>query len=103
MLKVLDSHKELIGKICKLTAFGVQLELEYEKEFGIGNHSNAKRLFDYCHSENQYEISLMFIDERPMKLNGMVFYCLKEIGKGSTGDWHWFTLNQIMLCNEFSE
>jgi hypothetical protein len=45
----------------------------------------------------------MFIDEKPIKRNGVIWYCLKEVGKYSTGDYYWFTLNQVLICSEFSE
>lgn len=103
MLRIYDLHTELIGKICKITSFGVELENEYEEVFGIGNYYSAKTLFEYCYCGNKYELSLMFIDEKPIKRNGVVWYCLKEIGKYSTGDYYWFTLNQVLICSEFSE
>jgi hypothetical protein len=103
MLRIYDLHTELIGKICKLTSFGVELEKEYEQVFGVGNYHSAQTLFEYCHCGNKYELSLMFIDEKPIKRNGVVWYCLKEIGKYSTGDYYWVTLCQVMICSEFSE
>ena len=101
MLRLFDFHTELIGKVCKLTSFGVELEKEYEKVFGLGNYNSTYILFDYCYCKNKYELSLMFIDEKPIKINGVVWYCLKEIGRYATGNYYWFTLNQVMICSEF--
>lgn len=61
MLRIYDLHTELIGKICKLTSFVVELEKEYEQVLGIGNHHSAQTLFAYCQCGNKYELSLMFI------------------------------------------
>ena len=100
MIRVYDLHTNLIGKVCKLTSFGVELEKEYDKLFGIGNPYQAQILFEYCHRSDKNELSLMFIDEKPIARNGVVWYCLKEIGKNSSGDYHWFTLNQVVICSE---
>ena len=100
MLRVVDLHTHLIGKICKLTELGVQLEKEYQEMFGVGSWITAKELFGYCYSGNKYELSLMFIDEKPIRKHGLVWYCVKEIGVGVSGDWHWFTLNQLIICDE---
>jgi hypothetical protein len=98
MLRVSDLHTELIGKICKLTDFGVELEKEYEQLFKTGNYQSARILFEYCQRKDKYELSLMFIDEKPFERCGVVWYCLKEIGKYSGGDYYWFTLNQVIIC-----
>lgn len=100
MLRVCDLHTDYIGKVCKLTSFGVELEKEYKELFGIGNVSSLKMLFNYCYCGNKYELSLMFIDERPVQRNGVIWYCLKEVGKYSRGDYYWLTLNQIVICSE---
>lgn len=98
MLRILDEHTQFIGKICKLTEFGVCLEVEYEKLFGIGSEYTANRTFYYCHLGGRYEMSLMFIDEPPIKKESMTWFCLKEIGVGVSGDYHWHTLDQIIIC-----
>lgn len=101
MIRILDTHSPLIGKIAKLTDFGVELEKEYQDLFGVGNYASAFHLHQY-HSKDfgKYQLMLMFIDERPINRNGVVWYCLKEIGKYATGDYFWFTLNQLIICNE---
>lgn len=99
MLRIYDLHTELIGKICKLTRFGVELEREYENVFGVGNYHSAQIMFKYCHCGGEYEVSLMFIDESPITKNGVVWYCVKCVGKHSSGDYYWFTLNQIVICD----
>ena len=97
---VADLHTHLIGKICKLTEFGLELEKEYEQIFGFGNYESAKTIHLYCYIGGRYEMSLMFIDEKPHIVNGIIWYCVKEIGVGVMGDWHWYTLNQLIICNE---
>lgn len=89
---------EFIGKICKITAFGVELEKEYEQLFGIGNYNSALLLFEYCYCNNNSELNLMFIDEVPITRNGVTWYCMKEVGKYASGDYYWYTLNQVMIC-----
>lgn len=96
----LNSSVPLLGCIAKLTEFGVELEKEYEKTFGIGSYNRAFRIWYYCHLEGRYQMSLMFIDQQPYVKNGVKFYCLKEVGVGVMGDWHWFSLNQLIVCNE---
>ena len=97
MLRLHDLHTEHIGKICKLTSFGVELEKEYELLFGIGNHYSALMLFDFC---NNNEVRLMFVDEKPFSREGVIWYCLKDVGKYSEVNYHWFTMNQILICSE---
>lgn len=98
MLTAINTHTELIGKICKITRFGVELQKEYKRLFGIGSHYVAKTLFDYCYSGNEYELSLVFTQDAPIRRNGVVFYCLKEVGEHSSGEYHWLSLNQIIIC-----
>lgn len=98
-MRVYSEHTEYIGKICKLTAFGLVLEQEYESLFGVGNYQVAQHIFQYCYLNNRYAICLMFIDEPPITRDGVTWYCFKEFGTGCSGDWHWFTLNQVMVCN----
>ena len=99
MLRIIDEHTDLIGKIAKLSEFGVELEKEYEELFNVGNYCNAKDIYFYCHRGGRYEMSLIFIDEPPIKHNGITWFCLKEVGVGVNGDWHWFTLNQLIICD----
>lgn len=101
ILRVADLHTEHIGKIAKLTEFGVELDKEYGEVFGIGEgYDRIRWLYEYHHCGGPNELSLMFIDEPPIKRQGCVWYCLKDIGKGNPEDWHWFTLNQLMICEE---
>lgn len=97
MLRISNEHTFLIGKIAKLTEFGVRLEAEYCNLFGFGNVRKAELLLAYMHHE-KYEVSLIFIDEPPVKNLDQTWFCLKEIGKGCFGDWHWFTLDQLIIC-----
>jgi hypothetical protein len=97
MLNRVDHHTDLIGKIAKLTDFGVEIEKQYQETFKIGNYSKAQRINHYCYLGNKYEMSLIFINEKPIKRNGVIWFCLKEIGFGVSGDLHWFTLNQLMI------
>jgi hypothetical protein len=99
MLRISDIHTTFIGKICKLTSIGVEIEKEYEKLFGIGNYFTAERLFYYCHSNNENKLILIFIDEKPITKHGLTWFCLKEIGNNSANDYYWFTLDQIVICN----
>lgn len=94
-----DAHSHLVGKIAKLTERGLILEKEYEELFGIGNYGKSQLIHYYCNCGGRYEISLMFIDEKPVKRNGVTWFCVKEIGTGVSGDWHYYTLNQLMICN----
>jgi len=99
-MQIVDEHTEFIGKISKITEFGIELEGEYEKLFNVGNLSKAQMIYYYCYMGGRYEISLMFIDEPPIKRNGVTWFCLKEIGTGNNGDLHWFTLNQLLICDK---
>ena len=99
MLRIADDHTDLIGKLAKLTAFGVELEAEYERLFGVGSYSSARETYYYCHRGGRYEMALIFIDQPPERRNGVTWYCLKEVGVGVMGDWHWFTLDQLMICS----
>ncbi len=103
MLRVYDLHTDLIGKICKLTSFGVELEREYEQLFGIGNYNQAEMIYGYCHRGGKHEMSLMFIDEPPVRRNGVIWFCVKETGVGVSGDWLWYTLDQLMICSATQE
>lgn len=98
-LKVIGEHSYLIGKIAKLTTLGVLLEKKYEELFGVGNAHKAEFINYYCYIGGRYEMSLIFIDEPPEKRGGIMFYWLEEIGVGVMGDWHLYTLEQLMICN----
>lgn len=98
-MKIAGAHSNLIGKLCKLSEFGVVLEKEYRELFGIGNEQNAELLQYYCFCGGPHEVCLMFIDEPPHQHYSLTFYCVKEVGKNASGDWHWFTLDQLILCN----
>ncbi len=92
-----EKHKQYIGRICKVSLQGVALEKIYEEVLGISTY--AEKVYEYCHFGGKFEMSLMFIDEPPMVVKGETFYCLLEVGIGVSGDWHWFTLNQLIICN----
>jgi hypothetical protein len=98
MLQIVDEHTDLIGKLAKLTEFGVKLEEQYKEMFNVGNVWTAKMVHNYCYCKGRYEISLMFVDEPPIKRNGVTWFCLKEVGQVIYGDLRWFTLNQLVLC-----
>lgn len=97
-MRVADIHTDLIGRICKLTAHGLLLEEEYEKLYGVGNVQQAELLYFY-HQPGPYQILLMFIDEKPWRKDNQTWFWVKEIGKGCFGDWHLFTLDQLIICN----
>lgn len=99
-MHVAKHYDYLVGRIAKVTALGVVLEKEYEALFGFGNWQKAEFNHWACHMGGRYEMSLMFIDEEPHEVKGIVWYCLKEVGIGVSGDWHWYTLNQLMICEE---
>lgn len=96
----LHSHTSLIGSVAKVSEFGVELAKEYESYLGIGSYDNTYRTWQFCHMGGRYEMSLMFISEPPFIEKGVKFYCLKEVGAGVGGDWHWYSLNQLVICNE---
>lgn len=91
MLSIVDEHIDLIGKIAMLTNMATILESEYEDIFGMGNRFIINRLY-----ENK--TMLIFINEKPVLKNGCMWFCLKEIGANTSGDWHWLTLNQLIVC-----
>lgn len=93
-------HMHLIGQIAKVTERGVLLAKEYEDILKIGLADSTRKIYEYCYAQGKNEISLMFINERPVKVGGVIFYCLKEIGHNVHGDWHYYSLNQLMICNE---
>jgi len=99
MFQLTDEHTPFLGKLAKLTELGVELEKEYKQLFGIGNIYAAQSLYFHCQSRNKYQLYLMFIDEKPIKVYGLTLFCLKEVGIGACGDWHWFSLEQLMLCS----
>lgn len=99
MFRIADLHTDLIGKLCVITSIGVQLEREYEQMYGIGNYQSAQLLYHYNH-ESKYKFLLMFIDEKPFSKFNETWFCVKEVGKWSNGDMHWFTLNQLMICEQ---
>lgn len=98
VLRIADEHTSLIGKIAKLTEMGVILEKEYEELFQIGNYGKAQIINHYCYTDTRYEMHLCFVDEKPIKRNGVTWFCVREIGTGTSGDLHYFTLNQLMIC-----
>ena len=97
MLFAVYEHTHLVGKLCKLTRMGAELEKEYEQLFHVGNYNRALDINFFCYMGGRYEMSLMFIDEKPIRRQNVVWYCVKEVGVGVMGDWHWYTLDQLMI------
>lgn len=75
---------------------GVNLEREHERLFKIGNYHKAECIYYWCFNQKDY--ALMFIDELPIIKFTKTWYCVKEIGDDTNGDWYWFTLDQLMIC-----
>ncbi|MFR2930652.1 hypothetical protein [Alistipes putredinis] len=75
------------------------IEQGYTEAIGIGDVDKIDKLYWRCHCGGPYEISFMFVDEQPFRRLGVVFYCLQEIGNGVFGDWHWFSLEQLIVCD----
>lgn len=96
-LKVVRDHTHLIGKVAKTNHLAVYLEREYVAAFGIGNVDTTESCHYYCHCGGRYEMSLVFIDQPVFRNSSLTWYCLKEIGTGVNGDWHWFTLDQLFI------
>lgn len=97
---VVKDHTYLIGKIAKLTEFGVLLAAEYVELFNIGNESTTRQIHYFCNTPGKYQMSLMFINQEPFTKLGKTWYCLKEVGVGVMGDWHWYTLDQLIICED---
>jgi hypothetical protein len=98
-MRIVDLHTDLIGKICMITEVGVALEKEYEKMYGIGNYYAAQQLFHFNY-HSKYKYVLMFIDEKPFTKFNETWFCVKEVGEHSNGDMHWYTLNQLIICEQ---
>lgn len=98
MLRIAKDHDWLVGKVCKLSILGVELEKEYYEMFSIGNYEKAKQIHKYCYDFGTTELNLIFIDQDPFVRGAITWYCLKEIGKTYCGNWHWYTLNQLIIC-----
>ena len=95
---LLPNHLPYLGMIAKFSEQGLVLAVEYLKEFGFGNGWHEELMLIRC---THNDLLLIFIDYPPMIINGVVLYCLKEVGKGIiNGDWHWYSLNQLTICNE---
>lgn len=90
-------HNHLIGKICKLTDFGLVLANEYQAMFGIGNFVTA-RMLHWSMQQPGNKVMLMFNKERPFNRLGTTWYCFTEVGEEGNGDYHWFTLDQVVVC-----
>jgi thymidine kinase len=100
MLQISDIHTDLVGKLCKITSFGIELEKEYVQLFGVGNVHTAQMAHLYCYnSSEKYAIKLMFIDEVPFFKNGMTWYFLKSVGKYANGDYYLYTLDQLLISD----
>lgn len=87
----------LAGKIAVLSQFGLEVEREYSNILGLGNYELARRVYHYNHMEGKYASKLMFLNEPPMRKDGVVFYCLKEVGVNAPDDWYWFSLDQLII------
>lgn len=98
-----DERKQLLipsllaGKLAILSEFGLEVEREYSNALGLGNYDIARRVYYYNHIEGKYATKLMFLNEPPVRKDGVVFYCLKEVGKNAPGDWYWFSLDQLII------
>lgn len=99
MLRIAEIHTDLIGKIAKLNNIAYHLELEYEEMYKVGNANRMKTLL-FFQNEHICKMMFLFIDEKPIKKFNETWFCLKEIGNGVNGDWHWFTLNQLIICEQ---
>ena len=98
-MRLIEEHSWLIGKVAKLHSSAGAIEQGYTEAIGIGDVDKIDKLYWRCHCGGPYEISFMFVDEQPFRRLGVVFYCLQEIGNGVFGDWHWFSLEQLIVCD----
>lgn len=86
-------HEALIGKIAKLHSNAGLLARAYAIEFDIPDLSEATR------DAYEMEALYMFSEEPPTINRGLTLYCLREIGDETWhGDYKWFTLDQLILC-----
>lgn len=100
---ILDGlHLQLVGKLAVLTEFGVELSEQYRILYDVGNPESDLNILKWCQDLGKYKVRLIFIDEPSIKVGNLRFFCLKEVGVGigKYGDWHWFTLDQLMICDE---
>ena len=93
------THLSLVGRIAKLHSMAVEIERGYQSTLGFGDPERVERAFCYNHCGGRYQTSFMFIDEPPFRKYGVDFYCLQEIGCGVNGDWVWYSLEQLIICN----
>ena len=99
-MRVADLHTDLIGRICKLNQMAVPLEREYEIIFGFGNAHIVEDLF-WLQEKHCSKIAFIFIDEKPFTKDKETWFCIKEFSttnKKVNGDYHWLTLNQLIIC-----
>lgn len=97
-MRITDDHTPLIGRLAKITELGVVLENEYKALFGFGSPHCAQTLYYYCHNRGKKQVYLLFIDKKPFKTDGLTWFCLKEVGIDASGDYHWLTLDQLIVC-----
>ena len=86
-MRLIEEHSWLIGKMAKLHSSAVAIEQGYTEAIGIGDVDKIDKLYWRCHCGGPY------------RRLGVVFYCLQEIGNGVFGDWHWFSLEQLIVCD----
>jgi hypothetical protein len=93
-------HLPFVGKLAVLTELGVCISEQYRQLYGIGNPEQDYNLYYHYQTNGKYSIKLMFINEPSIQAENHRFFCLKEvgIGIGRHGDWHWYTLDQLMIC-----
>lgn len=97
MLRLADIQTDLIGKIAKLHSQAEELEREYVSMYNVGSVNTIRKLL-YFQNFHYSKMKFLFIDEKPVRKFNETWFCLKEIGKDVNGDYHWFTLNQLIMC-----
>lgn len=98
-IRLIPEYKWLVGKLAKLSKDAHHIELGYLDNIGIGNPDKISELIYQCYRNDEYQIKFMFVNEPPFKKMGVEFYCLQEIGNVVFGDWYFFSLEQLIICN----
>ena len=94
-----SEHRPLVGKLAKPGPLYRTLVKEYRALFNVGESDYAAEMLEWaCSREGDFEVTLLFIDEEPIQHGGIMWFCLKEIGKDGNGDYHYLTLDQLVLC-----
>jgi hypothetical protein len=100
MIRLTDTHTPLLGQLAKITRLGVSLEANISNCSALGVFTRPGGCITTVTIGANAPCACCLSMSRPSGGETLPGFCLKEVGQDSTGDWYWYTLDQLLICGE---